>query len=132
MKKENKIQTFDRRVQRDARGWFMKAIDGNEPGNPFPCEVYFTSAMPGESRGGHYHPAASEWFTLLHGEAMLTLRDMASGETSEVKLTGKSPQTVFVPAGVAHLFFNCGTEDFLLAAYTDRQYHPDDTVPFTF
>lgn len=116
----------------DTRGWFLKAIDGEEPGNPFACEIYFTTALPGQTRGGHYHPAAREWFTLLRGRALAILSDVRTGETSEVSLNASEPVTLFIPEGIAHVFVNCGDEEFLLAAFTDRPYDPSDTVPHPF
>lgn len=129
---EKKHYTIPRTIINDSRGWFLKTIDGNEPGNPFPCEVYFTSAKPGESKGGHYHELASEWFTLIQGDAELILTDILSGETTVIALHEKNPSTIFVPPGMAHLFRNCGDKDFLLVAFTDQKYHAVDTIKFEF
>ncbi len=127
-----KSYTTSRKLISDSRGWFLKVIDGNETENPFPCEVYFTSAKPGESKGGHYHAIANEWFTLVEGEAILKLMDMETREEISIRLTGEKPETVFVPAGVAHLIVNNGTQNYLLVAYTSRKYEPSDTIPFEF
>ena len=127
-----KPEIIERRLLNDSRGWFLKAIDGLEPDNPFPCEVYVTAAAPGESRGGHYHPKAKEWFTMLKGEALLFLIDIETGGRSEIRLSADDPKTVFVPAGYAHLFTNTGSEENLLLAYTDLRYDPADTVSYVF
>jgi len=131
-KQIRKIYSIDRRLIKDSRGWFLKVIDGNEPDNPFPCEVYFTSAKPGETKGGHYHRMANEWFTLIAGEAILTLKDLESNESLTLNLSGNQPVTVFVPSGTAHSFFNCGDMDFLLVAFADVKYQPEDTIKYTF
>lgn len=132
MTTRKKIVQLPRRLLSDSRGWFVKIVDGTEEGNPFPCEVYITSARPGERRGGHYHRLANEWFTLLSGEAVLSLRDAVTGEESEVRLDASNPVTIHVPPGMAHSFLNSGNADFILAAFTDRTYDPGDTVPETF
>jgi dTDP-4-dehydrorhamnose 3,5-epimerase-like enzyme len=131
-KSVSKTALIDRKLLADNRGWFLKVIDGNEQHNPFGCEVYFTSAKPGESRGGHYHLLANEWFTMIQGKASLKLFDTRSGELFSLDLDCEKPSTVFVPAGIAHIFINCGKEDFLLVAYTDKKYHPEDTIPYSF
>ena len=124
--------TIPRTLIRDARGWFLKVIDGHEPGNRFPGEVYFTSAKPGETRGGPYHKLTNEWFTLISGKAVLKLTDTDSNESTAMDLDGDHPRTVFVPRGVAHAFVNCGDCDFLVVAFTDAAYQPEDTIPFEF
>ena len=131
----NQTSNFSRITRKkisDHRGWFLKVIDGTEPGNPFPCEVYFTAAKPGESKGGHYHPKANEWFSLVMGEATLNLINTATGERASVVLNSDEPCTIFVPAGVAHQFVNTGSGDFLVVAYTDRPYEAEDTVSWSF
>jgi dTDP-4-dehydrorhamnose 3,5-epimerase-like enzyme len=126
------IHRFARKLLTDSRGWFLKVIDGNEPGNLFPCEVYITSAKPGESKGGHYHLKTREWFTLIKGAALLTIIDVDTGEKSEITLIDTKPQTINIPARFAHKFHNTGSEDFVLIAYTDRQYDQADTVYYNF
>lgn len=115
----------------DARGWLLKAIDGREPHLPaYTGEVYVTMAVPGQVRGNHYHRLASEWFTLLEGQALVVLADPATGERRELRLSASEPTTLFVPAGVAHVFVNpadSGTP-MLLLAYADQLYDPSDTV----
>lgn len=128
MNKIKKTDSIDRKILSDSRGWFLKVIDGNEENNPFPCEVYLTSAKPKESRGGHYHLKANEWFTLLSGKAKLVLEDIETKEMEEILLDSDKPETIFISPGVAHEFFNIGESDFLLLAYTDQKYDPKDTI----
>jgi dTDP-4-dehydrorhamnose 3,5-epimerase-like enzyme len=117
----------------DHRGWFLKAVDGNEEHNPFDCEVYFTNAKPRESKGGHYHLKAKEWFTLLKGKAELILIDTQTNEKIILLLDEENPITVYVPEKVAHIFKNISdTEEFILAAFTDKKYDPTDTIIYNF
>lgn len=126
------IHSFQRNLLTDNRGWFLKVIDGNEPENPFACEVYITSAKPGENKGGHYHLKASEWFTLIKGKALLTTIDIDTDEKSEISLSETNPETVYIPPGIAHNFFNNGDCDFILIAYSDLKYAPSDTIHYKF
>jgi len=130
--KESKAQIIERKLLTDTRGWFLKVIHGNESKNPFPCEVYVTSAKPGESKGGHYHLKAQEWFTLIKGQALLTIINIDTLEKTECKLSDLKPETIYMPERFAHNFLNIGDEDYILLAYTDRLYDKDDTIVFQF
>ncbi|MEO6837743.1 MAG: WxcM-like domain-containing protein [Ginsengibacter sp.] len=127
-----RIYSIKRNLIDDTRGWFLKIINGNEADNPFGCEVYVTSAKPHESKGGHYHLQAREWFTLIKGDALLTIIDTNTNERSEISLSGSNPETIFIPPGIAHNFFNVGNCDFILIVYTDVKYFLSDTIAFNF
>lgn len=128
---ESKISIIPRKKISDQRGWFLKVIEGKE--NQLPNhtgEIYIVSGMPGESRGGHYHNIAVEWFTLIEGNAILKLQDIQTGEKKEFELSDDKPITVFVPRHIAHVFVNTGNTSFVVIAYTDYLYDPIDTISF--
>ena len=127
----DKITVITRKKLGDTRGWFMKVIDGNESGLPSHTgEIYLTYASRlDQVRGDHYHDRATEWFTLLQGQADLKLMDMDSKETIIIKLSADEPKTIVIPPNVAHAFINTKEEPFLLLAYTDVLYDPVDTIP---
>ena len=131
-KPRREIALIDRKMIIDSRGWFLKVIDGNEKNNLFPCEVYITSAKPGESKGGHYHEKAHEWFTLIKGEALLTIIDVDTQTKSEIKLSEINPISIYIPPRLAHNFQNIGNSDFMLVAFTNVKYLPEDTIIFNF
>lgn len=61
-----KVHVIQRRLITDDRGWFLKVITGTEEGIPSHTgEVYLTMGEPGQAKGGHYHPEAVEWFTII-------------------------------------------------------------------
>ena len=128
---KDKIHVIKRSLIKDDRGWFLKALTGKEDGLPgYTGEIYTTSATPGQSKGGHYHEIANEWFTLLTGKAILKLKDIKTGEEMSVSLDSLDPVTVFVPPYVAHRFDNESDNDFILLAYTDLHYDPKDTIAY--
>lgn len=131
MKIEDKVRIIERRLIADHRGWFLKAIDGHEQGLPgHTGEVYLTCGTGGQAKGGHYHPLAQEWFTLITGRATLHLQDVETGQTMRIALDAAAPVTVYIPPKVAHIVVNASAEDeFILLAYTDLLYDPTDTVP---
>ena len=128
-----KIEIIERDLIVDERGYFLKIINGKESELPnYTGEIYVTNAIPGESRGGHYHLEAIEWFTIIEGEAFLLLEDIKTKESIELILDCKKPVTVKVPTNVAHLFKNNSNENFILLAYTNKLYCPSDTIPYSF
>lgn len=132
MEQIDKVQIIKRRLISDDRGWFLKAITGTEEGIPHHTgEVYLTMGKPGQAKGGHYHPEAVEWFTLIKGEAILKLEDMETHARKDIEMSLDKAITVFIPNNVAHIVVNNGNEDFILLAYTDKLYDPKDTIPYT-
>lgn len=129
----NKVRIINRRLIADDRGWFIKVITGTEEGIPSHTgEVYLTMGKPGQAKGGHYHIEAVEWFTIINGSAILKLEDMETHETLAIEMSLEKAMTVFIPNNVAHLVVNNGDKDFILLAYTDKLYDPEDTIAYKF
>lgn len=126
-----RVEIIKRNLISDDRGWFLKAITGTE--NKLPertGEIYLTMGKKGQTKGGHYHPEALEWFTLIKGRAILKLEDVKTHERQEIEMSLDNPQTIFIPNYVAHQIENRDDEDFILLAYTDLLYNPKDTIPY--
>ena len=133
MRALDRVAVIPRVFRGDGRGWLLKLMDGKEPTlSPAFGEIYMVMALPGHVRANHYHHKTSEWFTLVKGSAVLKLADPKSTDYREVFLRATDPQTIFVPAGIAHAFKNpeSSSDEFLLLAYADRPYDPSDTVAF--
>lgn len=132
MSQIEKVKVIPRRLLKDERGWFLKAITGTEENIPSHTgEVYLTMGKPGQTKGGHYHPEAVEWFTIVQGSAILKLEDMKTHERRDIPMSLDKTITVFIPNQVAHVVVNDSHEDFILLAYTDKLYDPKDTIPYT-
>lgn len=130
MKLKDKIQLVDRQLLLDDRGWFLKVMKGDEDflQQSF-GEIYVTLAKPMEWRANHFHTEASEWFTVLQGQAKVILEDIESKERLEIALASTDPKTLFVPPHVAHVFLNDSKQNnMLLITYADRRYVPNDTT----
>lgn len=127
----DKIQIIPRRLLVDDRGWFLKVITGKENGlPPYTGEVYLTMGKPRQLKGGHYHQLANEWFTIIKGESKLLLEDVQTKEKLEMQLQFEDAKTIMIPNGIAHAFLNESDEDFILLAYTDQLYNPNDTIAY--
>ena len=126
-----KVQILKRKLIVDERGWFLKVITGLEKGIPSHTgEVYLTMGRSGKAKGGHYHPEAVEWFTIIKGRAILRLEDVETHARRDIYMPFDEAQTVFVPNNVAHVLINNGDDDFILLAYTDKLYNPKDTISY--
>ena len=132
MSQIDKVKVIPRRLLKDERGWFLKAITGTEENIPnHTGEVYLTMGKPGQAKGGHYHPEAVEWFKIVQGSAILKLEDMETHERRDIPMSLTKAITVFIPNQVAHVVVNDSNEDFILLAYTDKLYNPKDTISHT-
>lgn len=132
MSQIDKVRIIPRRLISDDRGWFLKAITGTEENIPSNTgEVYLTMGKQGQAKGGHFHPEAVEWFTLIEGEAVLKLEDMETHERRDIELSLEKAITVYIPNRVAHVVENRSDKNFILLAYTDKLYDPKDTIPYS-
>lgn len=131
MSQLNKVKVIPRRLICDERGWFLKAITGTEEGIPnHTGEVYLTMGRTGQNKGGHYHPEAVEWFTIVEGSATLKLEDIDTHERRDIEMSLEKAITVFIPNNVAHIVCSNSDKDFILLAYTDKLYDPNDTIAY--
>ena len=131
MSQIDKVRIIPRRLIADDRGWLLKAITGTEEDIPSHTgEVYLTMGKPGQAKGGHYHPEAVEWFTIIEGSAILKLEDMETHERRDIEMPFEKAQTVFIPNNVAHIVVNNSDKNFILLAYTDKLYNPADTIAY--
>ena len=132
MSQIEKVRVIPRRLISDDRGWFLKAITGTEEDIPSHTgEVYLTMGKPGQAKGGHYHPEALEWFTVIQGEAIRKLEHIETHERRDIPMSLDKAISVFIPNNVAHTVVNNSDKDFILLAYTDKLYDPKDTISYT-
>lgn len=130
---QSKIEIINRNKIEDHRGWFLKVITGTENNlHNTIGEFYVTVAKSNQSKGGHFHPKAKEWFTLIKGSCILELIDIETKEYFSIELNENNPQTIFVPNNLAHNFKNNSDSEFILLAYSDILYDPADTIIYPF
>ena len=88
--------------------------------------------MPGGFRANHYHKITNEWFTVIQGKATVIVEDIKTKERLQFVLDANNPKTLYCPVDIAHVFINKkdAKEDFILIAYADKQYIPNDTVMY--
>ena len=89
----------------DTRGVFSEILKTRGSGQ----FSYFT-ALPGVTRGGHYHHTKTEKFLIVHGEALFRYRHIVTGETHAIRTSSAEPTVVETVPGWAHDVTNVGTD----------------------
>ena len=111
----------------DERGWLAELFDVEIPKGL----VYTFQSKPGAVRGRHYHTRKSEWFCVLKGKVQVTLKDRASGTTTQQVLDGDGEtRKIHVPPGFTHTFTTIGPGDSLVVAYVGEGFDPKDPDTF--
>lgn len=115
----------------DDRGWLHVALGASQlpPGATF-GELYIVrSEHAGGRRGDHLHRNMDEWFSVVEGRCTLELLDPTSGARRSILLEAHLPQSVYVPAGLAHCLVNAGSGPMTAVAWATAEYDPADVFP---
>jgi len=114
---------YDVPCHADPRGVFIEMLKTPDCGQ-FSC---FT-ALPGVTRGGHYHHTKTEKFLVIAGTAHFGFRHIESGETHELVVRGGSGRIVETIPGWTHDITNTGEGELIVMLWAnevfDRQ-RPD-------
>jgi UDP-2-acetamido-2,6-beta-L-arabino-hexul-4-ose reductase len=107
----------------DERGIFVEMLKTPDCG-----QFSFFTVHPTVTRGSHYHHTKTEKFLVLRGMARMRFRQMVTGETYEVTVSGNNPQVVDTIPGWVHDITNVGDSEVLVMLWAneifDRQ-RPD-------
>ena len=90
---------------RDARGAFAEMLKTRSAG-----QFSFFNALPGVTRGGHYHHTKTEKFLVVHGRARFRFRNIQTGERHELETSADAPVVVETIPGWAHDITNIGDD----------------------
>lgn len=91
-------------VHSDSRGSFVEMLRTPDCG-----QFSFFTALPGVTRGGHYHHVKTEKFLILQGEARFRFRHVATGIEHELVTSSARPEVVETVPGWAHDVTNTGS-----------------------
>jgi UDP-2-acetamido-2,6-beta-L-arabino-hexul-4-ose reductase len=90
---------------------------------------YFT-ALPGITRGGHYHQSKTEKFLVISGIARFGFRHLLTGEVHQLFASGDKPEIVETVPGWAHDITNIGNEKLVVILWANEIYNRE--FPDTF
>lgn len=114
--------TLDRRV--DHRGSFFEVIRSHGGTGQFS----FSTTMPGQVRGNHFHRRKLERFTVLKGEAVISMRRLFHAEVVRFPVSGDKPTSIDMPTLWTHNITNTGDAPLLTAFWSNELFdlsHPD-------
>ena len=109
----------------DPRGVFAEMLKTPDCG-----QFSFFTAHPGVTRGGHYHHTKSEKFLVVKGRARFRFRQVVTGETHEMVVSGDQAHVVETVPGWAHDITNVGDEELVVMLWANEIFDPakPDTV----
>lgn len=109
----------------DERGSFVEMVKTKDSG-----QISFFSAVPGATRGGHYHHTKTEKFLIVKGTALFRFRHRLNDETHEIKASGNTPTIVESVPGWSHDLTNIGQDEMLVILWSSEIY--DQNRPDTY
>lgn len=110
---------------RDKRGSLKKIAMKSRIGMDIE-EIYVLYSNKGAVRGNHYHKETIEYFTVLEGIAVFSMKDLDTGDSETVKISSDDNIIVKVPVNVVHAFRNDDDKPMVMLAVSSREYNPDD------
>lgn len=90
---------------RDARGAFSEMLKTRDAG-----QFSYFNALPGVTRGGHYHHTKTEKFLVVHGRARFRFRNILTDERHELETSADTPIVVETIPGWSHDITNIGDD----------------------
>lgn len=113
-------------VHRDQRGEFGEVLRTADSG-----QLSYFTALPGITRGGHYHHTKTEKFLVLFGMARFRFKHMDTGEVHTIEVDGTVPTIVETAPGWAHDITNIGKETLVALLWANELFDrskPDTTM----
>jgi UDP-2-acetamido-2,6-beta-L-arabino-hexul-4-ose reductase len=89
-------------------------------------QTSFSTTAPGITRGDHYHRRKVERFTILSGEAEISLRRLFDDKIFTYRISGDEPKSVDMPTLYSHKIKNVGSEMLYTAFWTNDIFDPID------
>lgn len=110
----------------DQRGSFFEIIRSHGGSG----QSAFSTTVPGVTRGDHFHRRKIERFTVLSGEAVISLRKMFTDQTYRFSVSGEAPAAVDMPTGWSHNITNTGSDILYTSFWTNDIFNPHnpDTI----
>jgi len=110
----------------DARGSFFEIVRTHGG----PGQSSFSTTQPGISRGDHFHRRKVERFTVLAGNAKISLRRLFTRDVIEFSVSGDAPVAVDMPTMWSHNIVNSGPDVLYTSFWANEIFNPEspDTI----
>jgi UDP-2-acetamido-2,6-beta-L-arabino-hexul-4-ose reductase len=101
----------------DPRGSFVEILRTPDCG-----QVSYFTALPGVTRGEHYHHTKTEKFLVVKGAARFGFRHVVSGETFAIEVDGDAARIVETVPGWAHNVTNIGASEMIVMLWANETF----------
>ncbi|WP_433587258.1 UDP-2-acetamido-2,6-beta-L-arabino-hexul-4-ose reductase [Providencia alcalifaciens] len=112
-------------IYSDQRGSFSEMLKTKQSG-----QFSFFTALPGVTRGGHYHHTKNEKFLVLKGRALFKFKNISTGEYYEMTIDSSSPAIVETIPGWSHDITNISNEEMVVMLWANEIF--DRNIPDTY
>lgn len=93
-------------------------------------QLFYSTSNPGVVRGNHYHTHKVERFCVIEGEATIRLRNRATNEVREYRVSGARPQIVEMTPNWTHNIQNTGAGEMKLVVWANEVFDPANPDTF--
>ena len=112
-------------MKHDNRGWLAEFIKSKQFG-----QIFVSKTKPGNKRGEHWHHTKGEKFLVIHGKALIKLRQLHSNTVIQYEVSGDELRVLDIPAGFTHSITNIGDEDIITLFWANELF--DKNKPDTY
>jgi UDP-2-acetamido-2,6-beta-L-arabino-hexul-4-ose reductase len=88
-------------------------------------QTFFSTTVPGVTRGEHFHLRKIERFVVIGGSARIQLRKLFSDEVLNFYVSGDNPVAIDMPTMWPHNITNTGDGELFTLFWTDSVFDPD-------
>lgn len=112
---------YNLKVHRDQRGVFAEMLRTEGFG-----QFSFFTALPGVTRGGHYHHSKNEKFLVVQGSARFRFRHILSQQQFAIDTNGVTPSIVESVPGWIHDVTNMGDDVLIVMLWANENFDPEN------
>tara|TARA_B100000900_G_scaffold414503_1_gene441319 strand:- start:7127 stop:8230 length:1104 start_codon:yes stop_codon:yes gene_type:complete len=104
----------------DKRGIFCEMMKTKDSG-----QFSFFTALPGITRGGHYHHSKNEKFLVIKGKALFKFENISTGDSHLINVDANKLELVDTIPGWTHDITNIGDEDLIVMLWANEIFDHD-------
>jgi UDP-2-acetamido-2,6-beta-L-arabino-hexul-4-ose reductase len=110
----------------DERGSLLELVKAETSGQSF-----FSTTLPGVTRGNHFHRRKVERFVVVDGDATISVRRLFTSEVVQFRVSGATPTAIDIPSLHTHDITNVGSRPLMTVFWADEIFDPNfpDTTP---
>lgn len=103
----------------DDRGSFAEFLKSPECG-----QVSVNVTKTGAAKGNHWHHTKTEKFLVVHGDGVISFREVNSDTVIEYPVSGRKLEVLDIPPGYTHKIENSGDTDLVTLMWASEVYDP--------